>query len=102
MSLPEESLAAELAVDGLSAWSRLFGSIAGSLEFKMSFPDGKKESLPISQCRALMTHEDREVREAAFRGGSTAWSSVAEPLRGAIKCKALVFPAKCTGPLFLM
>ena len=84
MSLPEENLAAELAVDGIDGWSRFYSNLSGTLEFKMRFPKKKAKTLPISQCRALMSHPDREIREAAFVGGNEAWASVADSTRAAL------------------
>ena len=71
--IPEkEMLSADLGVDGLHAWGRLYDSISGKLEFDMTFPDGRTERRPISQRRALMEDPDRRVRQAAFDGGNRA------------------------------
>lgn len=74
MTSEKESLAADLAVDGISAWGRLYDNISGKLEFEMEYPDGTKEILPISQRRSLMDDPDRRIRKAAFEGGNKAWS----------------------------
>jgi len=71
---PEETLAAELAVDGLEAWGRLYDVVSGRLEFGMNWPDYRHERLPIAQRAALMEHPDRRVRRAAFDGGNAAWT----------------------------
>src|SRR5690606_14776487 len=67
MSRAEESLAADLGVDGISAWGRLYDNLTGQLDFEMHWPDGRKETIPMAQRRALMAHTDRAVRAAAFK-----------------------------------
>jgi oligoendopeptidase F len=84
MSRSEEKLAAELGVDGLHAWGRLYNTISGKLEFPMRWPDGRVETLPISRWRALMSHADRAVGRAAFEGGNRAWATVADTCAAAI------------------
>ena len=76
MSPAKEELAADLAVDGLDAWGRLYDTLSGQLEFDMEFPDGRRERLPMSQRRSLMDNPDRRVRQAAFEGGNAAWASI--------------------------
>ncbi len=82
MSPEQEVLSADLGVDGLHAWGRLYDSISGKLEFDMHFPDKPKERRPISQRRALMEDPDRRVRQAAFDGGNRAWEGM-EDIAGA-------------------
>ncbi|HVO95411.1 MAG TPA: hypothetical protein VMT22_21320, partial [Terriglobales bacterium] len=78
MSPPQEIVAADLAVDGIQAWSRLYDTMASKLEFDMIYPDGRRERVPMSQRRSLMDHRDRRVRKAAFEGGNEAWQKVAD------------------------
>lgn len=75
----EEALAADLEVDGLKAWSRLYDTISGTLEFTLRHVDGREERVPVARRRALMASPDRTVRAAAFSGGNEAWQSV-EPI----------------------
>jgi len=82
MSPEKEVLAADMGVDGLHAWGRLYDAISGKLEFDMEYPDGRSERRPISQRRALMEDPDRRIRQAAFDGGNRAWSTV-EDVAGA-------------------
>ena len=82
MTPAKEVLAADLGVDGVHAWGRLYETISGKLEFDMEFPDGRRERLPISQRRSLMQNPDRQVRRAAFDGGNAAWQGV-EDVAGA-------------------
>jgi oligoendopeptidase F len=88
MSRAQEKLAADLAVDGLHAWGRMYSTLSGKLEFEMSWPDGRSERLPISQWRALMSHPDRRVGRAAFEGGNCAWATVADACGFAINAIA--------------
>lgn len=76
MSQPEETLAADLGVDGLQAWSRLYGNLAGSLEFTMTWPDGTTQRVPMSQRNSLLARPERDVRAAAFTGANQAWAGV--------------------------
>ena len=52
MTPPEERLAADLGVDGIHAWGRLYETLSGRLEFDMVDPDGRAERLPIAQRRS--------------------------------------------------
>ncbi len=84
MSPEQETLSADLGVDGLHAWGRLYDSISGKLEFEMVFPDGRTEHRPMSQRRALMEDPDRRVRQAAFDGGNRAWESMEDVAAAAL------------------
>ncbi len=76
MPADKEILAADLGVDGVQAWGRLYDTLSAKLEFNMVFPDGHCERLPISQRRSLMEQPDRRVRKAAFDGGNGAWQQL--------------------------
>ncbi|MCH2665196.1 M3 family oligoendopeptidase [bacterium] len=84
MSSECESLAADLSVDGLDAWGRLYDTVSGKLEFEMKWPDGRAETIPIAQRRALMEGPDRAVRQSAFEGGNAAWKSVEDVTAAAL------------------
>ncbi len=83
-----EKLAADLAVDGFHSWGRLYDTITGRMTFEMHWPDGKVETLPIAQCRALMADADRAVGRAAFEGGNKAWASREETFAAALNAIA--------------
>ncbi|MDX2109904.1 MAG: M3 family oligoendopeptidase [Verrucomicrobiota bacterium] len=72
MSSGEESLAADLSVDGIHAWSRFYNVHTGRLKFTMSEPDGSTRVVPFSQRNSLIAHANRYVRKAAFTGANTA------------------------------
>jgi len=76
MSPCEEVLTADLGVNGIEAWGRLYDSISGKLEFEMTYPDGRTERLSMSRRRSLMEHSDRRIRIAAFEAGNAAWAQV--------------------------
>lgn len=79
-----ESLAADLNVNGLHAWGRLYDTLTGKMEFEMTFPDGHRETVPMSRRRALMSEPDRRLREAAFHDGQRPWDDHAVTLAAAL------------------
>jgi oligoendopeptidase F len=74
-----EALAADLNVNGLHAWGRLYDTLTGKMEFEMTFPDGHTETVPMSRRRALMSEPDRKLREAAFHAGQKPWLITLSP-----------------------
>jgi len=88
MNTENEILAADLSVDGISAWGRLYDTVSSRLEFEMEFPDGSKQTLPMSQRRSLMEKPDRRIRKAAFEGGNTAWKSIEDTAAAALNAIA--------------
>lgn len=83
----EEALAADLEVDGLKAWSRLYDTVSGTLEFTLRDASGDQR-VPVARRRALMASPDRAVRQAAFLGGNEAWDSVAPTCAAALNAIA--------------
>jgi oligoendopeptidase F len=88
MNTEREILAADLGVDGISAWGRLYDTVSGKLEFEMAYPDGTVRTLPISQRRSLMEKPERAVRKAAFEGGNRAWQSIEDTAAAALNAIA--------------
>lgn len=84
MEPANERLNADLSVDGITAWGRLYQTVAGKLEFEMHFPDAEPALLPMSQRRSLMGNPDRRVRRAAFEGGNRAWAGVEDTAAAAL------------------
>jgi oligoendopeptidase F len=80
MSSDLESLAADLNVNGLHAWGRLYDTLSGKMVFDMTFPDGHTESVPMARRRALMSDPDRRLREASFQAGQKPWFDHADTL----------------------
>jgi oligoendopeptidase F len=85
-SMPSEleGLAADLSNHGIVGWGRLYDAIASKLTFRMEYPDGRVEVLPVAQRRSLMADADRRVRQAAFQSGNVAWGSVTHVLAPAL------------------
>jgi oligoendopeptidase F len=79
-----ESLAADLNVNGLHAWGRLYDTLTGKMEFPMTFPDGHTEIVPMARRRALMSEPDRRLRETAFHTGQKPWNEHADTLGAAL------------------
>jgi oligoendopeptidase F len=88
MTAEKEILATDLGVDGIQSWGRLYDRVSAKLEFEMTFPDGRRERLPMSQRRSLMDHPDRRVRRAAFEAGNAAWRSVEDTAAAALNAIA--------------
>jgi oligoendopeptidase F len=88
MTAEKEILATDLGVDGIQSWGRLYDRVSAKLEFEMTFPDGRRERLPMSQRRSLMDHPDRRVRRAAFEAGNAAWRSVEDIAAAALNAIA--------------
>ena len=80
MTCDLESLAADLNVNGLHAWGRLYDTLSGKMEFSMLFPDGHTEIVPMARRRALMSEPDRHLREASFHAGQKPWNDHADTL----------------------
>jgi oligoendopeptidase F len=88
MSTEKEILATDLGLDGIQAWGRLYDTISSKLVFSMVYPDGRRESLPMSQRRSLMDDPDRRIRKAAFDGGNMAWQGVEDTAAAALNAIA--------------
>jgi oligoendopeptidase F len=84
MSQELEGLTADLNVNGLHAWGRLYETLTGKLSFEMTFPDGHTETVPMARRRALMSEPDRRLREAAFHAGQKPWLDHADTLAAAL------------------
>jgi oligoendopeptidase F len=76
LSAPEERLAADLAVDGFHRWGLLAQATASQLRFRMSWPSGETESLPVSYRYDLLWDARPEVRKTAFEGMNEAFRSL--------------------------
>lgn len=88
MSRKEEILTADLSVDGLSAWGRLYDKVSGKLEFEFVDPKGRVEQRPISQWRSMMSDPDRERGRKAFESGNRAWQKIEDVCAAALNAIA--------------
>jgi oligoendopeptidase F len=88
MAAPLESLSADLAVDGLGAWGRLYDRISGNLKVSLEVPGEPAREEPASMVRSLLEDPEPRVRDAAFAGSAAAWRSVAEPVAACLNAIA--------------
>jgi pepF/M3 family oligoendopeptidase len=79
MSEAEETLAAELSLSGLRAWSKLQGVITSQLKVPFE-QDGQVTELPITVLQNLRTSPDEEIRRQSYEAELAAWERVQEPL----------------------
>ena len=84
MTPEKEVLAADLNIDGIQAWGRLYNKISSKLAFSYETPTGGSETRPMSQWRGLISHPDREVGRQAFDGGNRAWQSIEDVCAAAL------------------
>ena len=71
-----EALSSDLAVNGFSAWERLYTTLSGKLAFDMKCPDGKEKKVPMAQWHSLLTHPNKAIRQTAFTQGNKAWQTI--------------------------
>jgi oligoendopeptidase F len=74
LSLPpdQQYLLADLAVDGASAWTRLYGHLTGKMTFELKVPGQATKILGLGECRSLLGDGNIEVRKAALKGANEA------------------------------
>jgi pepF/M3 family oligoendopeptidase len=83
MSEPEESLAAELALSGASAWDKLQVTVISQLTVPFEL-DGVVQKLPVTALINLRGHPDAEVRRRGYEAEMQVWPTVREPLAAAL------------------
>ena len=88
MSSDLEGLNADLSVNGLSAWGRLYDQVSGTLEFSLDVPGEPSKTLPVSMTRSLLEDSNPAVRKAAFDGAAAAWDSVADTVAASLNAIA--------------
>ncbi|MBN9415704.1 MAG: M3 family oligoendopeptidase [Candidatus Eremiobacteraeota bacterium] len=71
-----ENLAADLDVDGMSAWGRLYDQVAGRLEFQYQNSEGETITKPMSMKVSLLEDPDPKVRKSVLDGSNRAWQGV--------------------------
>ena len=84
MSEAEEDLYGDLAATGSAAWSRLQRTVTSQLTTDVTFPDQSVDRLPMTAVRGLATHDDPDVRRAAFEAELEAWPRAAAPVAAAL------------------
>lgn len=83
MSEAEESLAAELALSGATAWRKLHRTVTSQLTAIVEM-DGQAQTLPITAVINLRSHADEATRRRAYEAENAAWGRVSEPLAAAL------------------
>jgi len=83
MSEAEEKLAAELALSGAKAFSKLQGVVSSQLKVPVNIK-GKTEIMPIAKVRNLASESDEDVRKSAYEAEMAGWESVREPIAAAL------------------
>ncbi len=73
-----EVLSADLGVDGIGAWGRLYNNVAGRLEFDLPQADGTTKKVPFAQKNTLLNDPDPSVRKAVLENSNAAWESVGD------------------------
>jgi oligoendopeptidase F len=83
LRLPKEQelLAADLDVDGLHAWGRVYDRISGGLRIQIQ---DRGEIVERSPGQVQFDMPERAIRENNFYAADRAWSSIAEPCAEAI------------------
>jgi pepF/M3 family oligoendopeptidase len=82
MPVSQEELAAELAIPGADAWSRLQETIFSTLDAPWDDAGGTRKTLV--ELRGLARHPDRSVREKAYRRELEALQSMEVPLAASL------------------
>ena len=77
----QEMLAADLAVDGLHAWGRLFDRLSGSLKVQVQ---EKGKLVTRSPGQVQFDSPQRQVRENNFFAADAAWETIADTCADAI------------------
>ena len=88
MTPEKEVLAADLNIDGIQAWGRLYNKVSGKLVFSYEAEPGQTVQRPMSQWRGLISHPDRRLGRNAFEGGNRAWQSVEDICAAALNAIA--------------
>ncbi len=88
MSVELEGLSAELAVDGIGGWGRLYDQVSGTLDFDLELAGKETRRLPVSMTRSLLEDAEPATRHAAFIGSGKAWSTVGDTLAASLNAIA--------------
>ena len=73
----QESLALDLAVNGLHAWNKLYDKMAADLEVEFT-ENGQTKQMSLGQLHTKMAEPNRDLRRQAFEKLEEAWESRAD------------------------
>lgn len=79
-----EALAADLGVNGLSAWSRLYFTTMGTLSFCYTDPVEGDKTVPMAQLNSLLSNASRDRRIAAAAGAARTFEQHRQTYASAI------------------
>ena len=79
MTGKEEMLAAELALSGAQAWSKLQRTVTSQITVEIEL-DGAARKLPMPALINLRSHPEEPVRRRAYEAEMREWEKVQEPL----------------------
>ena len=88
MSRDLEMLAAELGIDGITAWSQLYDTVSGKLEFEVEDSEGNKKQVPIALKVSLLGNSDPVTRKTALENSNAAWSQYEDVAAAALNAIA--------------
>jgi pepF/M3 family oligoendopeptidase len=80
----EESLYAQLALSGSTAWNRLHGDVTSLLTAEIEDRGGTVRTVPITVARNLANDADAGTRRRAYHAELAAWEKVAVPCAAAL------------------
>ncbi|MDQ0218222.1 M3 family oligoendopeptidase [Peribacillus cavernae] len=79
LSVEEESLINQLAVDGYHGWSQMYDTIVGSIKIPFK-ENGEINQLSVGQAANKFSDPDRNVRRGIFEAWENAWGEKSEVL----------------------
>jgi oligoendopeptidase F len=79
LSVEEESLINQLAIDGYHGWSQMYDTIVGSIKIPFQ-EDGELQQLSVGQAANKFADSDPNVRKEIFDGWEKAWEEKSELL----------------------
>ncbi|MEZ9232766.1 M3 family oligoendopeptidase [Vibrio amylolyticus] len=88
LSVAEEQLITALEVDGKDAWGRMYDNLTGTLEVKVTQPDGSIEQMGFSQAASLLYGSDFEKQPAAWQAIQEAMDTHKESFASVVNALA--------------
>lgn len=84
MTAELEDLTADLGINGISAWSRLYFTTMGNLKFTYTDPESGPTEVPMAQLNNLLAGPDRARRIAASEGAGQTFEEHQHLYAGAL------------------
>lgn len=83
LPLPEEELYVALQREAVSGWGQLYDLVSGDLRAELQV-HGSSRTAGIAELASMRADPDEEVRRAAFRAGTVAWTGVRDVCAAAL------------------